>query len=388
MASRSATCWTRKGCTERLGSDGAHLPLEQRPELLLPEDEETLLVRADLMQADVIEPGIDAFLDRAEVWLGIRADGRVLRRLLDGDGLDGRLEVRGPADLLRELAAQRARGPELVHELARGRGIASPADLHLDVSRFPRAAGAVVRRDDLAIRVCRDEAVGDTARDPRHLRSTCRDVDRRRRFAERVETGVLDGEVRPAVALLASAEEKAKHLDGLFEHLGACRERWPSATHDMLVQVLAGADTEKEAAVEHDGRRRCGLRDDRGMCSDKRAGHARADGELRRRGDPADHRPDERALSLPVDPRVEVVGELYVREPGLLGALRGADDLERAVLLAGDPKADLHDRRWCTGRARPAAAAGRPRESSPSFAQANVRPSHSPTRYARGVKDD
>src|SRR5204863_38920 len=83
----------------------------------------------------------------------IRAQGRVLSRRLQRDGLRRGLEVRGPADLLRELAAERARRPELVHEPARRARVASPADLYLDVSRLPRSAGAVVCRDDLAVGV-------------------------------------------------------------------------------------------------------------------------------------------------------------------------------------------------------------------------------------------
>src|SRR5438477_2305023 len=265
MASHSATCWTRRSCTERLGSDGVSLPLEQWPELLLPEDEESLLVRADLMQADVIEPCVDAFPDRSDIGLGIGTDRHVLRRLLKSDRLRRSFEIGRPADLLRELAAEAARRPKLVHEPPRGAGVASPADLYLDVSRFSRAARAVVCGDDLTIGVCRDEAVGDTARDPRHFRSTRRDVNRRRCLAERVKTRVLDGEVCPAVALLSSAEEEAQHLDRLFEHLAACRERRPAAADHVLVQVLTGADAEEEAPVEHHRRCRRGLRDDRGM---------------------------------------------------------------------------------------------------------------------------
>src|SRR5205814_109589 len=104
------------------------------------------------------------------------------------------------------------------------------------------------------------------------------------------------------------------------------------------VEVLARADAEEKAAVEHHRGGRRGLSDDGRMDAEDRTGHARADLELRRRRDPADHRPDERALALPVDPRMEVVRELDVGEAGLLGALRRAHDLERSVLFARDPK--------------------------------------------------
>src|SRR5437868_6146043 len=73
--------------------------------------------------------------------------------------------------------------------------------------------------------------------------------------------------------------------------------------------------------------------------------------ERAHQGDPTDDRPDERALALPVDPRMEVIGELHVRKTRRLGALRRADDLVRAVLLTRDPKADLHSLARCSERA-------------------------------------
>src|SRR5256885_5511955 len=111
-ANRSATCWTRSGCTESgLASDCGALPLQHGTQLLFPEREETLLVRADLMQTDVIEPGIGAFLDRAQIGLGVGSDRHVLGRRLHRDRLRRGFEVRGAADLLGELAPQRAGRP-------------------------------------------------------------------------------------------------------------------------------------------------------------------------------------------------------------------------------------------------------------------------------------
>ena len=123
----------------------------------------------------------------------------------------------------------------------------------------------------------------------------------------------------------------------------------------MLVQVLSRADAEEEPTVEHHRGRRRRLRDDRRMDADDRTGDAGADRQLCRRRDRADHRPDKWALALSVDPRMEVIRELDVGESGLLGALRRSHHLERAVLLARNPKADLHRLACCTER-----AAGRP----------------------------
>src|SRR5437763_16887625 len=99
----------------------------------------------------------------------------------------------------------------------------------------------------------RDEAGADAAGDLRRLGSARRDIDRRRSLAERIEARVLDGEVRTAEAPLSAAEEQAHHLDRLLEHLAARLEWRPAATDDMLVQVLPGADTQEESAIEHHG---------------------------------------------------------------------------------------------------------------------------------------
>src|SRR5437879_11031691 len=56
------------------------------------------------MEADVIEAGIDAFPDRVDVGLEVGTHGRILRRLLERDVLDGGGEVGGAAELLEEPA--------------------------------------------------------------------------------------------------------------------------------------------------------------------------------------------------------------------------------------------------------------------------------------------
>ena len=125
--------------------------------------------------------------------------------------------------------------------------------------------------------------------------------------------------------------ELAHDLDRLLEHRDALVGRGPADAGDVLVQVLAGADAEEEAAGPHHRRaRRRGLRDDRRVDADQRAGDARAEPEaLGRLRDAADHAPDERALALRVVPRVEVVGDQAEREAGLLGELRVAHHVVR-----------------------------------------------------------
>src|SRR5581483_6071152 len=121
---------------------------------------------------------------------------------------------------------------------------------------------------------------------------------------------------------------------GLLEHLEALVGERPPVAQDVLVQVLAGADTEEEAALEHRRDGRGGLRDHGGMDPDQRAGDAGADADLLGRvRDAAERRPHERAVPLSVDPRVVVVGDEREREAGALGENRLPNELARRVVL-------------------------------------------------------
>jgi hypothetical protein len=111
----------------------------------------------------------------------------------------------------------------------------------------------------------------------------------------------------------------------------------------VLVQLLAGADPEEEAAFHHHLGGRGGLGDDGGVDADRRTRDAGAELQpLRRLRDAADHAPDERALALRVDPGVVVVGDQREREAGLLRRARIAHEVVRAVLLRGERVAELH----------------------------------------------
>src|SRR5205085_9058592 len=111
----------------------------------------------------------------------------------------------------------------------------------------------------------------------------------------------------------------------------------PPVAEDVLVEVLSGADAEEEPPRHH-ARGGCGgLRHERGMDPGRGTGHRGPEAEaLRRSCDAADHAPDERALSLSVRPRMEVVGDRAELEAGLLGTLRVADEIRRGVFLRGE----------------------------------------------------
>ena len=127
----------------------------------------------------------------------------------------------------------------------------------------------------------------------------------------------------------------------------------PAPAHDVLVEVLPGADAEGEAAVgqQREGRRLLG--DHRRVVAQDRAGDVRHErdalGHLR---DGAEDGPGGRGVAHRLQPGVEVVAGDQEVEPGLLGEHRVADEVLRGALLAHERVADLHVLLLGPGRAR------------------------------------
>jgi hypothetical protein len=126
--------------------------------------------------------------------------------------------------------------------------------------------------------------------------------------------------VRAAVRDVVAFPQLAHQLHCLLEHrqpLVGCR---PFRAGDVLVQVLASADTEEEAARHETCGRRRGMGDDRRVNPYERTGHSGSKPELLcRLRDPPDHGPDERAVALAVRPRMDVVGDQAEPEAGFFG---------------------------------------------------------------------
>ena len=141
---------------------------------------------------------------------------------------------------------------------------------------------------------------------------------------------------------------------------------------NVLVEVLARADSEKESARQHRRSGRGCLGDDRRMDAHGRARDARSDADsLGTGGDPAEDAPHERAVPLPVDPGMEVIRDESEAEARLLRAYRVPHEIEGRVLLARDGIAKLHVRLLPVQARRTAAEGGgrgvryRPRRSQP-----------------------
>ena len=98
--------------------------------------------------------------------------------------------------------------------------------------------------------------------------------------------------------------------------------------------VRTQLSAEEEPAVHHAGGGRRGLGDHRGVHARRGAGDAGAEPQaLGAPRDAADHGPYERAVTLPVGPRVVVVGDEREREAGVLCGPCLRDQLVRAELL-------------------------------------------------------
>ena len=111
-----------------------------------------------------------------------------------------------------------------------------------------RPARALERRDDVCVGRGRDEAVADAARELRGVRLRCGDEDVDAAVRDVVDAGVVDGVVLAAVRLLAALPEEPEDADRFLEHLEALVRERPAAAEHVLVEVLAAADSEEEAA--------------------------------------------------------------------------------------------------------------------------------------------
>ncbi len=60
------------------------------------------------------------------------------------------------------------------------------------------------------------------------------------------EARVVDLVVGATVFDRLAGEERAHDLDRLFEHLATHRDRWPAGPDDVLVERLAGPESEEE----------------------------------------------------------------------------------------------------------------------------------------------
>jgi hypothetical protein len=267
--------------------------------------------------------------------LGIGTAGHAPGHLVLGDVRRRLLEVSREGKLHGELAGDRGVRPPLVGGLPGIGLVLGPAHVDLGVPGLPRSSRPVEGRQDVLLGGQGDDAVTDP---PGQLRSPVplrRHQDRWGWVREVVDPGLLDGVVPAPVALAAALPQEPDHLDGLLQHLQPLIDRRPPIPQDVLVQVLPGPHAEHEPPLEQHRAGGRGMGHHGGMDPDRRARHPGADpdplGGLRQ---PTEDRPHERAVPLPVHPRVVVIGDHHEVEAGRLGAGPVSDQVPGAVLLA------------------------------------------------------
>src|SRR3954468_10878506 len=197
--------------------------------------------------------------------------------------------------------------------------------------------------DDVAVWRRRNQPVADPARELCGVRLSGRDENARQFVGEVVDACVIDRVVLAAVGLLTALPEEADHLHCFLEHLEALIRKRPTIAEHVLVEVLAGADTEEEPPGHHAADCRRGLRDYRRMNADDRRRHAGPDADaLRGLGDTSERRPDEGAMPLLGDPGVVVVGDQAEREACPLGERGLSDELVRRMVFGRECESKLH----------------------------------------------
>ena len=145
------------------------------------------------------------------------------------------------------------------------------------------------------------------------------------------------------VGNLLAGPQLAHQRDGFLEHLQTHVGVGPRIAEDVLVERLAGADAEDEAALVLQGRRRRRLGDDGGMDAQRRTGHARDDRQRDRLRQRADHAPHERTVALGVNPRVVMIGDPQAREPGGLGHAGLLHQFHGPEFLSGQEVSNFHE---------------------------------------------
>ena len=309
------------------------------------------------MQDQVFEAEVDVGHDLLDHLVGLVGDDEAVVRLV-GVFVGDPFHLDRIVDPRFLLVGQPQRRPQLAG-LEGDLDVAVVGDLDLDhladLVRVPlgflRALGEV--RDQFAVEVRvfaagRDEAVAAPPRQFGRQRARGGDVDRHRlvRF-------VVDRRPHRFVVLALEVDPLlAPQLLDQFDRLGEApaplfRARELAAGGGRLVQRLAGADAEEDAARGQRAERAEGLGDDRRVVAQGRGEDAGPDHHpLGRGGERAE--PDQRVrrVAALVAPGLEVVGDRDDVEPRLLRLDREVEQLARPELLGRSLVTDPYRHRF------------------------------------------
>ncbi len=209
--------------------------------------------------------------------------------------------------------------------------------------RLALASTAVERLQQLRLRLGGDHQVRQPPREGAGPLARHRDPDRRRLVRQVPQPGRLHVEVLAPVVHMAALEQRADDLHRLPEHLVADVHRRPAAAHHVLVEVLAGAQSQPEPAVRQQLHRRRLLRHHRRVVAHRRTRHVRHQRNPRRRlRGRAQHAPRVRRVTLLGQPREVVVRGHREVETRLLGTHHVLHQLTRPGLLGHHRVPDSH----------------------------------------------
>src|SRR5258706_6902763 len=295
------------------------------------------------MNVNVVESGVAVLVDLLDMPRRIGpADDLVRDRLFRHEA--GRLlEQRGGRQLGHEAPREARKRPYGARD-GFGRVFAfRPADLHLPVGRLARAPRDTEGLHHVRLRGHADQAVGDPSRQVGGLLPGGGEENGRRPSRTAEDPGGFHRKIFSPVAPAAAPPEEPQDLDRLAEHLPAHLDGRPVPPQNMLVQIFPGAEAEKKTVRHHEGARGRGLGDDRRVGAQGGTGDAGPERQAPRRlGNAADHAPDERAVPLAPDPRMDVIGDEREGEPAVLGDAREAHEIGRRVFFARQRVARLH----------------------------------------------
>src|SRR5581483_10319960 len=168
---------------------------------------------------------------------------------------------------------------ELLPRAGDGRAlVAVVAQGYLPDTGLAGTTGALEHLPELGIGLHRDHHVGMPTGETARVASRHRDAEIGSAFGDVPEPGRLHVEVPARVGNVLARPERADDLDRLLQHLVAGARERPHPADDVLVEVLARAETERETAVAEELHRRGLLGDDRRVVPPRRArdvGHQR-----------------------------------------------------------------------------------------------------------------
>lgn len=209
-------------------------------------------------------------------------------------------------------------------------------------------------------------AVGEALRVAGGRGARAGDVDGDRRLRPVVDRRAVEAIVVALEIDALAGPERPNDPHGLAEPREALGELGERHADRLLVERLARADAEGEAAGVHGAERRERLRDDRGVVAEGGGEHGGAErhagGALERHAEPRDR---VGAVAALVPRRLQVVADEEGVEAGLLGQLREAQEIGGAELLGGGLLSVAHASSQHPGSRYAAGGRGRPGFADP-----------------------